>query len=222
MIYWLTKLLTGILFKGLLDVGVEGVEHLPHAGPAIVIGNHACAIDQFVLIYALGRRASWYIMAAHFKRRFWGWYFRQLGGRPVESGADNREAKDYGRRALRAGQVMAIFPEGKVSCGCYLHPFRGGFLKLAVTERVPVVPAIIVGSEHAIRNPWNPERVTDFAPSRVKIRVRFLAPLWLENPTLDRALFAAQLANVERLMATEADELRRQLGLPCRDPLPPG
>jgi 1-acyl-sn-glycerol-3-phosphate acyltransferase len=136
----------------------------------------------------------------------------------VLSGANNREARDHGRWALRAGHLFAILPEGDVSRGAHLHPFHGGFLKLAITEHVPVVPMITVGSEHAIRNCWNPTRFADFAPRRAKLRICFLPPLCLENPSLDAAIFAQQLDDVQNAIATHVDDMRRVHGISSRDP----
>jgi 1-acyl-sn-glycerol-3-phosphate acyltransferase len=218
MVYWLTRVLTRLVFNLLMDVRLEGVEHVPRTGAAIVIGNHPSAIDGHVLIYALPRRAYSYVLATTFQRPVWGWYWRQIGGRPVFSGGDNREAREHGEWALRSGHLLAILPEGDVSSGGRLHPFHGGFLKLAVTHNVPIVPLITVGSDHAIRNAWSPTSLKDFALRRAKIRLRFLPPLWFSNPTLDRAIFAEQLACVERLIAEQVDEIRRSEGLHWREP----
>ncbi len=218
VVYWLTKLAAAFVFKRFMDIRVDGVEHVPRTGPAIVIGNHPSAIDVFIGIHALPRRTYSYVKATTFSSMIWDWYFRQLGARPVLSGADNRKAKDDAGRALRSGHLFLVLPEGEVSRGTCVHPFRGGFLKLAVTEHVPVVPMVTVGSEHAIRDPWNPTRFTGFFLRHAKIRVEFLPPLHLENPTLDRALFAMQLSYVEHLVADRAQQLRLREGIQVREP----
>jgi 1-acyl-sn-glycerol-3-phosphate acyltransferase len=164
VVYWLTKLAAAFVFRVFMDLRVEDVEHVPRTGPVIVICNHPSAIDIFLLIHALPRRMYSYIKAGLFRGVIGNWYFRQLGGRPVVSGADNRMAKEHALWALQSGRLFLIAPQGEVSRGKSMCPFRGGFLKLAVTEHVPVVPMVIVGSEHAIRNPWNPTGVTGNGP----------------------------------------------------------
>jgi len=218
VVYWLTKLAAAFVFNAFMDLRVEEVEHVPLTGPVIVICNHPSAIDIFLLIHALPCRTHSYIKEGFFRGVIGNWYFRQLGGRPVRSGADNRMAKDHALWALKSGCLFLIAPEGEVSRGSSMHPFRGGFLKLAVTEHVSVVPMVIVGSEHAIRDPWNPTRLADFLLRRAEIRVVFPPPLRLKNPALDRAVFATQLSYVEQLVAARARELRIRESIQWREP----
>ena len=214
--YWLVKHIAQLVFRLFMDVRIEGLEHVPKTGGAVVIGNHPSALDTHLLMYALRRRWYAYVKASTFERPFLAWYWRQLGGTSVQIGGDNSAAKQHGQWVLRSGHLLVVMPEGDISPPYRLRPFRGGFLKLAVTEHVPVVPMITVGSEWGIRDHVNPTRLRDFILRRAKIRIAFLPPLRLENPTLDRALFDRQLAEVEALVTQHVVDLRRREDIPCR------
>ena len=133
MIYWLVRHIAELVFHVLMDVCIEGIEHVPRTGGAIVIRNHPSALDTHLLMHTLRRRWYAYVKASPFERPFWAWYWRQLGGISVQIGGDYASAKKRGLLVLRAGHLLVIMPEGDISPPGQLRPFRGGFLKLAIT-----------------------------------------------------------------------------------------
>ncbi|ABS26290.1 phospholipid/glycerol acyltransferase [Anaeromyxobacter sp. Fw109-5] len=135
---------------------VRGIERIPECGPAIVVANHAGVVpwDALVLRHALHRD--------HPARRD----LRPLiddreaelpvfGPLAIRLGAV-RAAPEPAERILREGGLLGVFPEGSaVARKPWAERYRierfgrGGFVKIALRARAPIVPCAIVGSEEA-------------------------------------------------------------------------
>ncbi|WP_027481115.1 lysophospholipid acyltransferase family protein [Deinococcus pimensis] len=140
-VYRIVQFVTGLpmWFGGGLTV--EGREHVPMQGRLIVAGNHATALDPFVISHALpgSRHVQFMAKKELFDNRFIGWFIRTGGSFPVD-----REGNDVGavRVALRILQnegVLGIFPEGTRG-GTEL---QGGVALLALKGKSPVLPAAV-------------------------------------------------------------------------------
>jgi 1-acyl-sn-glycerol-3-phosphate acyltransferase len=146
---------------------VEGLEVLPAAGPALVVGNHDSHWDPVTVGVAAIRRRQIKALA---KSTLWD----VRGLRPVLDGMGQipieREAGDAGALSraieeLRAGACIGVFPEGTRSRGEVLRARSGiGRLALAVPEAKLVCVAIEGTSD-----------MTGF-PRRPRIRTRFFEP----------------------------------------------
>jgi 1-acyl-sn-glycerol-3-phosphate acyltransferase len=121
---------------------------LPEAGPAILISNHTCGIDH-MLLQSKSRRLLGFMVAREYYEWKWiHWLCRYIGCIPV-----NRDGRDFAAtraamRALKAGRVLPIFPEGHIvpASGRRLDPMKPGTAYLAIHARVPVIPAYIYGT----------------------------------------------------------------------------
>lgn len=143
----LIRVLVALLVRGLYRVRVEG--ELPAAGPAIVVANHASYVDSLVLAahcaYPM-RFAYW----SGFDRVFFvGWLFRVMGGIPIGPRSSDPAVYDAAmaeiERSLRAGEVIGIFPEGKLSPDGGLGEFRPGIERIVERCPVPVTPVGLRG-----------------------------------------------------------------------------
>jgi 1-acyl-sn-glycerol-3-phosphate acyltransferase len=134
-------------------IQLRGMENVP-AGPALIVANHSGGIpyDGAMLIYAFHRDHPQHrplrALVANFA-------FRSSWMRPVMCRLGGvRASMDNARDLLTRGQLVGVFPEGLRGVG---KPFReryrlshfgrGGFVRLARTTRVPIVPVAIVGAE---------------------------------------------------------------------------
>lgn len=148
-----------LLFERVLawDVRVQGIEHVPVEGGAVLAFNHHGTIDVVFVAWApvlwLGRPVRFLATAELFQRRRTGWLVRAVGAVPVER-APHRgtsRARAYARAvaALRDGELVAVAPEGTISDSFDLLPLRSGAARMAVEAGVPLVPAIGWGSHRA-------------------------------------------------------------------------
>jgi 1-acyl-sn-glycerol-3-phosphate acyltransferase len=139
------------------DGEVRGLDAVPAAGPALLVGNHSGGMltpDTTVLI------AAWYrargiersLIGLAFDAAFGIPAFRRLMRRIGEVPANRENAS----RALDAGHVVLVYPGGDHEC---FRPWidrnridfhgRSGFVRLALRKQVPVVPVVSHGGHHS-------------------------------------------------------------------------
>lgn len=127
-------------------------EPMPCHGGALLICNHTSAIDHMVL-QAATRRALGFVIA---KELYDFWLYRPLcaliGCIPVKRDGRDLAATRAALRALKEGRVVPIFPEGRItpSSGRELGEGKPGVAFLAVTAKVPTIPAYIWGTPESI------------------------------------------------------------------------
>src|SRR5699024_2993367 len=134
-----------------IPFAITGLEQLPDEA-GIVIANHRSYLDGLVLIAALPPAFTPVIKeeVSHVPviRRV----LRCVGARYVRrepamtAGRDTKHLFD----ALRAGESLAVFPEGTFSVDEGLLPFRGGAFFLAAKASVPIIPVTIAGSRNVL------------------------------------------------------------------------
>lgn len=123
-------------------------EHLalPPSGPLLLASNHLSGLDPLLLI-AASRRPLRFIIAREQYERWWlHWLFRGIGCIPVDREREPRAALYAARRVLAAGEVVALFPQGRI----YLDheppaPLRRGIVLLSQITGAPIVPVRIDG-----------------------------------------------------------------------------
>jgi len=120
---------------------------MPAVGPFLVISNHTCGADPFLLA-ACTRRLIAFMMAAEFFR--WGavaWIFRATGVIPVTRSGQDLPATREAVRRLRERKIgVGMFPEGRIAPPEGMLPGRPGVALIALRADVPVVPAFITGT----------------------------------------------------------------------------
>jgi 1-acyl-sn-glycerol-3-phosphate acyltransferase len=149
---------------------VRDADRVPSQGGAVVVANHAGLVpwDAFVLRHALRRDHP-----AHRELRPLlddrECALPLVGAAAVRLGAV-RASPEAAEELLRDGVLVGVFPEGSAGARKpwrdryrLLRFGRGGFVKLALRARVPIVPCAIVGSEEASagisRTGWLAERL---------------------------------------------------------------
>ena len=130
---------------------VEGVERVPMEGPAVVIAPHRSWLDPACVGGACPRPVRFLIMDTVYRRIWARWFYRRMRGIPVRvgGGPETLVALRGALRALRAGQLVGVFPEGRVMPEGPLQPFHAGAALLSVRGRAPVIPMVIRGSAKA-------------------------------------------------------------------------
>ena len=156
---------------------VEGAEKLP-SGPLIVVANHDSLSDPFFLGAALDRPLRFLAKRELWRYRPVGRVLDALGGIPVERSRGDLGAVAAAARALEAGDVVAIFPQGTV-LGPPDRRWQRGAARLALTTGVQLVPVAIVGAAEVLRPGTRRLR-------RASVRVRVGLPVVVErtSPTI--------------------------------------
>ncbi|GGW63402.1 lysophospholipid acyltransferase family protein [Streptomyces caelestis] len=157
MFYYLLKyVLLGPLLRLVFRPRIEGLEHVPAEGAAIIAGNHLSFSDHFLMPAVLKRRITFLAKAEYFtgpgiKGRLTASFFRSAGQIPVD-----RSGKDAGQAAIREGlgvlskdELLGIYPEGTRSHDGRLYKGKVGVAVMALRAGVPVVPCAMIGTFEA-------------------------------------------------------------------------
>jgi 1-acyl-sn-glycerol-3-phosphate acyltransferase len=159
----------GFFWRILFRTRIEGTEHIPSSGPAIVAGNHVSGLDGVVLALVTGsrgRRMTKFLVAAEFFHKLWcGWALRLYRQIPLRRGERDQGALDVAIETIRGGALAGIFPEGTVNADPEAGLLRGrkGAARIALATGAPVVPVGIWGTQARwpkpglhLRRPWRP------------------------------------------------------------------
>ncbi|MDQ1322532.1 MAG: 1-acyl-sn-glycerol-3-phosphate acyltransferase [Actinomycetota bacterium] len=171
MWYWLFKyIFMGPLLSFLGRPKVEGLEHVPHDGPAILASNHLAVADSFFLPLVVSRRITFLAKSEYFtgtgiKGRLTAWFYTVAGQVPIDrASADAAQgALDTAERLLAEGKLLGMYPEGTRSPDGRLYKGKSGLARLALETGVPVIPVAMIGTD--VVNPpgskmWRFGRVT--------------------------------------------------------------
>ncbi len=135
-------------FAFLWRIQVEGREHLPDVGGAILAPNHLSVLDHFVLATALPRRITYVGKAEYMDDWKTKYIFPALGMIPIDRGggsAANR-ALEAAARVLKEGELFGIYPEGTRSRDGKLHKGHTGVARLAMRTGCPIIPVGLQGT----------------------------------------------------------------------------
>lgn len=144
------KVILTPVFLLLWRVRVEGRQHVPKRGPAILAANHQSFSDSLFLPLVLPRKVTYVAKAEYFDRWRTAWFFRAAGQIPIrrDGGSVSQRALDTAGEVLQAGRLLGIYPEGTRSPDERLHRGHTGVMRLARTCGVPVIPVGLSGTRH--------------------------------------------------------------------------
>jgi 1-acyl-sn-glycerol-3-phosphate acyltransferase len=153
--YWFLKWVAiGPLLRIIFRPVVEGEEHVPEEGPAILASNHLSYADWLFMPLTLTRRVTFVAKAEYFNSPgLKGWFQRKFfsgaGQVPIDrSGASAAEgALSSARRILEEGDLFGIYPEGTRSHDGRLYRGKTGVARLALETKVPVIPVAVLGTD---------------------------------------------------------------------------
>ena len=137
------------VYRRLTPVAVVGSEHLPTTGPVILAANHISFYDTVVLMLSVPRPTYFVGKAEYLDSWTTRYLFPALGLILIERQTGRRamEALDTAAGVLRAGEVLAIYPEGTRSRDGLLHRGHTGVAQLALTTGAHIVPVGLVGTD---------------------------------------------------------------------------
>jgi hypothetical protein len=146
---FLMRFLAWLLVHAVYRVEKSGLEHVPEVGPAVIVCNHVSFADA-VIIMGMVRRPVRFVMDHNiFKVPVLNFIFRTSRAIPIASAKDDptvlERAYDEVARALQAGELVGLFPEGRITDSGELQAFRGGIKRIVERTPVPVVPMALRG-----------------------------------------------------------------------------
>ncbi|MCS5479387.1 1-acyl-sn-glycerol-3-phosphate acyltransferase [Corynebacterium sp. YIM 101645] len=176
--YWMFKnVLIGPFLRVWNRPEMEGIEHIPTEGAAIVASTHQAVMDSFYFPALSPRNITFPAKSEYFTNpgligRIQRWFFTSIGQISVDRGAaDAGEATlNAARTVLDRGEVLAIYPEGTRSPDGRIYKGRTGMARIALATDVPIIPMAMIGSRKA-----NP--IGTWIPRPVKVRMKVGPPI---------------------------------------------
>ncbi|MGW3242535.1 lysophospholipid acyltransferase family protein [Streptomyces sp. NPDC001070] len=156
MLYGVMKVAIGHPLRAAFRPWVEGLEHIPKQGPAILASNHLSFSDSFFLPAVLDRKVTFIAKAEYFttpgiKGKLTAAFFKGVGQLPVDrSGARGagEAAIRSGIKVIEAGELFGIYPEGTRSPDGRLYRGKpGGLARIALATGAPVIPVAMIDTE---------------------------------------------------------------------------
>ncbi|WP_211228439.1 lysophospholipid acyltransferase family protein [Glycomyces tenuis] len=206
MIYRVLKAVLGPILWAIWRPQVEGLDHVPETGPAILASNHLAVFDSVFLPLVVKRHITFIAKSDYFTGTgAKGWMTRtfmgMVGAIPVDRAGGDAAAASLGtgKRVLSEGQLFGIYPEGTRSPDGRLYRGKTGVARLALETGSPVVPV-------AMMNTGELQPIGKRLPSRGRPRIRI-------GPPLDFGRYSGLVGDrtVERAVTDEIMDALREL-----------
>jgi 1-acyl-sn-glycerol-3-phosphate acyltransferase len=146
---FLMRFLAWLLIHSVYRLEKSGLEHIPERGAALLVCNHVSFVDAIVIMAACRRPIRFVMDHRIFRTPVLSFIFRTGGAIPIASRKEDPEMMERAfaavAAALRAGELVGIFPEGRLTDSGELQPFRPGLRRIVEETPVPVVPMALRG-----------------------------------------------------------------------------
>lgn len=146
---FLIRLLVWMLTHTMYRVKHQGMEHIPDEGACMLVCNHVSYVDALLLAGAIRRPVRFVMFKPIYDMPLLNYIFRTGKTIPIDSKSRNPAIYERAfvriREELEAGEVVCIFPEGKLTEDGDVDAFRAGIEKIVADTPVPVVPMALSG-----------------------------------------------------------------------------
>jgi 1-acyl-sn-glycerol-3-phosphate acyltransferase len=146
---FLMRFLVWLLMHSIYRLEKSGVENIPDEGAAVVVCNHVSFVDALIIAAACRRPIRFVMDHNIFRIPLLNFVFRTSKTIPIASAKENpqllEKAYDEIAAALANGDIVGIFPEGRITDTGDIYPFRGGITRIVERTPVPVIPLALRG-----------------------------------------------------------------------------
>jgi len=146
---FLLRFIVWLLIHSVYRLRTEGMENIPRDGPAVIVCNHVSFVDALVIAAACRRPIRFVMDHRIFRWPVLSFVFRHSRAIPIAPAKEDPKMMEAAfaevSKALAAGELVGLFPEGKITADGELCPFRPGITRILDATPVPVVPLALRG-----------------------------------------------------------------------------
>lgn len=146
---FLMRFFAWMLIHTLHRVQAVDTERIPQAGPAVLVCNHVSYMDALVIAAASPRPIRFVMDHRIFGIPVISWLFRAARAIPIAPAKEDpvlmAKAYDQIAAALEDGDLVCIFPEGRLTRDGEIDAFRSGVQHIVARTPVPVIPMALRG-----------------------------------------------------------------------------
>jgi 1-acyl-sn-glycerol-3-phosphate acyltransferase len=173
---FLMRFMAWLLIHSVYRLEERGLERIPQEGPAVLVCNHVSYVDALVVTAACRRPIRWVMYYRIFRVPLLSFFFRAVRAIPIAGAKEDPAMLERAyasiAEALAAGELVGVFPEGKLTENGDVDGFRPGITRVLERSPVPVVPLALSGLWRSVFT-RNRSRSPD--PRRLFPRVRLSA-----------------------------------------------
>jgi 1-acyl-sn-glycerol-3-phosphate acyltransferase len=178
---FLMRFLVWVLIHTIYRVEVRGIENIPESGPVVVAANHVSFVDPLIIGGIVRRPVRFVMYHKIFKIPMLHFIFKTGRAIPIASYKESPEILESAYQRIHEviddGDVLGIFPEGRITESGEINTFKKGIEKIVAEKPVEVVPMALCnlwGSLFSRRDPLYKRRPYKF---RALIELRIGKPI---------------------------------------------
>lgn len=146
---FLMRFIVWIFMSLFYRVDKKNLDRIPEEGPCVLVCNHVSFFDALILATAIQRPPRFVMDHNIFKNPLLNFIFRTARAIPIAPAKVNPEllkkAYDDIAAALAEGEMVCIFPEGRITDNGEIYPFKNGIQRILERSPVPVIPLALQG-----------------------------------------------------------------------------
>ena len=146
---FLMRFLVWILIHSIYHVRKQGLENIPEEGPAVLVCNHVSYVDAMIIAGCIRRPVRFVMYHKIYNLPLLKFVSRTARAIPIAGSFENRalmeRAFEEVDRALLEGDIVCIFPEGRLTADGAMAKFKSGVERILQRRPVPVIPMCLYG-----------------------------------------------------------------------------
>jgi 1-acyl-sn-glycerol-3-phosphate acyltransferase len=146
---FLVRFIAWMLIHTIHKLKTDQAQNIPEEGAAILVCNHVSYIDALVIGASSPRPIRFVMYHKIFSLPVLGWVFKAAKAIPIAPAKENPWLMEKAfvdiAQALHEGELVCIFPEGKLTSTGEMNEFKGGITKIVERSPVPVIPMALRG-----------------------------------------------------------------------------
>jgi 1-acyl-sn-glycerol-3-phosphate acyltransferase len=193
------RFLIWIFLSFFYNIKKSNLQHIPDEGGCVLVCNHVSFYDALILSAAIRRPPRFVMYHTIFKTPILSFIFRTAKAIPIAPAKEDPALLDKAyadiAQALADGEIVCIFPEGRITDTGEMYPFKNGIMRIIETTPVPVIPIALRGMWGSISS-----RKNGAAFSKLPRRLRSSVEVNVGVPMMPRHVSPEALqAEVEKL-----------------------
>ena len=194
---FLMRFLSWVLVRTFYRLRARGIDHIPDEGAALVVCNHVSYMDALILAASIPRPVRFVMYYRIFNIPVMRWIFRTAKAIPIAGAREDPElmqrAFDEIDAALADGQVVGIFPEGRLTSDGDIAAFKSGVEKILQRRAVPVIPLALRGMWSSMWSRRDSRLGRMRVPRRFRADIEVVAGAPLDGVAADSKMLEAEV-----------------------------